>query len=275
MIDYNGLLRPKDYKGQSVNFIQRKFDGMRVLVSVNSMRELSVVTREGKRDFANALLEIPGMMFASIPTSTQLDCELWAEKTQATDLITLIIQRSDKIQITPFAMPTFMREDWRQKGIGEVEEAAAKFGWPLTEREPLPGAILDAVYYQNRAKELGWEGYVAKRAHYEDWYKVKPVKTADCIVMGITLSDSTTFYGDLKAVQVGVYNGPNLVEVASLGAGFTAEQRAEYANMSLLGKVCEVAYDSLAGQGRLKFPRFLRWRDDKLATECTSKQLEA
>lgn len=44
---------------------------------------------------------------------------------------------------------------------------------------------------------------------------------------------------------------------------------------SLLNKVAEIAYDSIPNKGgKLRFPRFSRWRDDKDKIDCTEDQLD-
>lgn len=40
------------------------------------------------------------------------------------------------------------------------------------------------------------------------------------------------------------------------------------------GAVCEVEYQDVASKGRLQHPRFVRWRDDKLAEECFISQIQ-
>lgn len=73
--------------------------------------------------------------------------------------------------------------------------------------------------------------------------------------------------------------GTVLVEVANV-SGMTDDVREQLSfpdagDPPLLGRVCEVEYNLVAAQGRLRHPRFKRWRDDKPAAECTADQLEA
>jgi hypothetical protein len=282
MLTYQDLCRPTDYKGQPVRYAQKKEDGLRLLVSIlpgiHDEKIISAVTREGKTDHAVNLLKVDSIWtkLATLPVYTQLDCEIHVPNVQATNVITHLLSGSNSLKLSPFAMPFFYGQDLRGWELPDVISKMRDLGLDPVPVTLLTGKLEEALWLQ-RARDMRAEGFVLKQHHYSGWFKLKPVKTADCVVMGYTLSDSTTYFGDLKAVQVGVIDttSKKLVEVASLGTGFSAEQRRAYGQKpgDLLGKVCEVQYDSLAGQGKLKFPRFVGWRVDKLAEECTSKQL--
>jgi ATP-dependent DNA ligase len=124
------------------------------------------------------------------------------------------------------------------------------------------------------ATELGIEGFVAKNGHYRQWYKIKPVKTVDCKIIHATKSFAPTHFGDLEAVLVAVRDGEKWITIASVGNGFSEEFRQTVKRKSLVGRVCEISYSGLAANGKLLFPRFERFRDDKPAKDCTICQLD-
>lgn len=282
--DYTDLLKPKDYcTGTLFKFLQVKEDGLRVLVTKDE-DGIRAETRAGKTDFWDKLKHVKEIarLIANIPLGTSLDCELFAKGVQATDIKTLINNADERLILSPFAMPFYGYVDFRDKGYIFIITLLRELGFqvPHTEywdesklygKESLEVAKLEA-------HKLKIEGYVVKQAHYEGWFKIKPVRTVDVVVMDTELSESDSFMGGLKNIKVGVWTTIEdrelLVEIASVGTGFEAEYRMTVEPASLLGKVCEVTYDSLAGKGKLKFPRFLRWRDDKLANECTMDQIK-
>ena len=276
---YLNLCRPKDYNGKAlISFIQRKYDGLRVLVT-KADGEIHAVTREGKTDFWPDLAAIEHIAapIHRMADNTALDCELHCPERQATDIKTLVAAHSDLLVLTPFALPWFNAAPMREVRQEFINEALGELGFhpPFIEMlYPTPTAVSTELW-QQRANSLGYEGWVAKEAHYSGWWKIKPYKTIDCIVLGTTISTSDSFYGGLKAIRVGVIDvaSKKLTEVASVGSGFEADYRMSVNKATLLGRVCEVGYDSVASQGQLKFPRFIRWRDDKMAEECTSAQL--
>ncbi len=156
-----------------------------------------------------------------------------------------------------------------------------------------------------------WEGWVLKESHMSGWYKLKPVKTIDGFVINTYKSTSDSFKGGLKCIRIGVWNEDGSIrDLGTAGNGFKkpyrlqfmseeriAEARKEFLNTtklkdekleeelaiydlprlefdSLLNKVCEIAYDSIPVKGgKLRFPRFIRWRDDKDINDCTIDQL--
>jgi DNA ligase D, 3''-phosphoesterase domain/DNA polymerase LigD, ligase domain len=150
--------------------------------------------------------------------------------------------------------------------------------------------------------EKGLEGVVAKRKDscYEEglrtgsWLKVKKLKTCDCIIFGYTQGENVraeTF----GALLLGLYDEEQKpVYVGKVGTGFTEEMlrlltdkfekvttdkapfKPESGDVVTWLKpqlVCEVAYQVVTNDGRLRMARFKRLRDDKPPEQCTIDQL--
>jgi ATP-dependent DNA ligase len=132
------------------------------------------------------------------------------------------------------------------------------------------------------ATKFKLEGWVLKESHMEGWYKLKPVKTIDAFVVDVTESDSETYKGYMKAVKLGIYDWNSrhtpTHDLGECGIGFNKEFKLSksYSDMrvDLIGRVCEIAFDSFTKDHKLRFPRFIRWRDDKDMTNCTTEQLK-
>jgi DNA ligase D-like protein (predicted ligase)/DNA ligase D-like protein (predicted 3'-phosphoesterase) len=155
--------------------------------------------------------------------------------------------------------------------------------------------------YFKSVLEKGLEGVVAKRrdSMYEEglrtgsWVKIKKLKTCDCVIFGYTKgteSRGATF----GALLLGVYDKGKPVYLGKVGTGFTQEMIR-----TLTGKfekikteavpfkpeagdkvtwlqpklVCEVAYQVLTRDIRLRMARFKRLRDDKPPEQCTLDQV--
>ena len=156
--------------------------------------------------------------------------------------------------------------------------------------------------YYKLVLEKGLEGVMAKNkeSHYEEglrtgsWLKIKKLKTCDCVIFGYThgtQSRGKTF----GALILGLYNKESKpVYVGKVGTGFTEEMLG-----SLMDKfeklktdtapfkpevgdkvtwlepklVCEVAFQVVTKDIRLRMPRFKGLRNDKPANECTIDQL--
>jgi DNA ligase D-like protein (predicted 3'-phosphoesterase) len=157
------------------------------------------------------------------------------------------------------------------------------------------------AYFQ-LALEKSLEGVVAKKkdSQYEEglrtgsWLKIKKLKTCDCVIFGYTRGTKTrekTF----GALLLGVYNKEGKpVYLGKVGTGFTQEMigiltdkfekiQTEVAPFKpeagdavtwLEPKlVCEVAYQVVTRDMRLRMARFKRLRDDKPPSECTIDQI--
>lgn len=157
------------------------------------------------------------------------------------------------------------------------------------------------AYYQ-LALEKGLEGVMAKKkdSSYEEglrtgsWLKIKKLKTCDCVIFGYTKgaqSRGKTF----GALILGLYDKDGKpVYVGKVGTGFTdamlgdlldkfeklttyvAPFKAESGDTVTWLEpklVCEVAYQVVTRDTRLRMPRFKGLKDDKSPSECTLDQL--
>jgi hypothetical protein len=109
------------------------------------------------------------------------------------------------------------------------------------------------AFLDQKARELKIEGFVLKAS---DWYKFKVENTCDLKVTGIKLGEGK-YTGHCGALLCSDKNG----EVASVG-GMTDEIRFKISYFDI-GRIVEVKYQEIGSQGRLRHPRFVRWRDDK------------
>jgi len=147
------------------------------------------------------------------------------------------------------------------------------------------------------------EGMVAKRkdSSYEQglrtgsWLKVKNLKSCDCVIFGYSRGEGareTTF----GALVVGLYNHEGKpVYVAHVGTGFTQQLldslKADFRKLKTTPApfiardmegvtwiepklVCEVIYQIVTQDCRLRMPRLHTLRTDKEPSECTIEQIE-
>ena len=157
------------------------------------------------------------------------------------------------------------------------------------------------AYYQ-LALDKGLEGVVAKKkdSHYEEglrtgsWLKIKKLRTCDCVIFGYTKgaeSREKTF----GALLLGLYDKDGKpVYVGKVGTGFTQEmlgiltdkfeklktdfapfkpETGDVVTWLEPRLVCEVIYQVVTRDIKLRMARFQRLRDDKSPDECTLDQI--
>ena len=152
----------------------------------------------------------------------------------------------------------------------------------------------EALY--DRAVGMGLEGIVAKKADapYKSgrsdlWQKIRADKTGDFVVVGYTAPKGSR--GGFGALHLGGYADGKLVYAGRAGSGFTGQMLKEVADQLLALEiprppfegpvpaekeshwvkpelVAEVRYKEVTGDGLLRQPVFLRFRDDKKPEEC-------
>ena len=158
------------------------------------------------------------------------------------------------------------------------------------------------VDYYRAAMEKGLEGIIAKKkqSSYEpgkrsnNWLKIKPEKTCDCVIFGYTEGEGNRekTFGSLI---LGLYDEKGPVFIGKVGTGFSREymenlkltldkHKVEEETLPGVDKereitwlrpdiVCEVGYQSITDDGKLRIPVFKSLREDKDPLECTIDQI--
>ena len=157
--------------------------------------------------------------------------------------------------------------------------------------------------YYRAALERGIEGVVAKRKDsvYQagvrsgNWLKIKKLNSCDCVIFGYTKGTGVRAKS-FGALILGLYDkAEKPVYVGKVGTGFSEEILKDlYAGFEKLktenalfrtdlpGKVtwlkpklvCEVFYQVVTKDGKLRMPRFRGLRKDKSPQECTLDQID-
>lgn len=136
-----------------------------------------------------------------------------------------------------------------------------------------PAALLKAV----RARQ--GEGLIRKQRSLPygvRWAKVKGEETFDVVVTGFEMSTEGKYAkeGWIKGIKFGQYikgrGGLLIMKDCGQTSGITEEMRAEVTAFreKIIGRVMEVGCQLRLPSGKLRHPKFLRWRDDKNAKDC-------
>jgi len=188
----------------------------------------------------------------------------------------MINDADQRLLLSPFQIASWGGIGWA-KSFEAEKRILDGFGFTtprLIRLSNRPETIIDVGRWTESAEELGIEGWVVKDFPGSNCFKIKPQKTVDAFVVGYTLSDKGACEGGLKAVQIAVMQGGEEITIASVGVGFDNDYRMMVDPESLIGRVGEFKYQGIAAKGKLKFARFLRWRDDeKTKEQCLIEQL--
>ncbi|MGB8217049.1 MAG: non-homologous end-joining DNA ligase [Candidatus Methanoperedens sp.] len=156
--------------------------------------------------------------------------------------------------------------------------------------------------YYRAVLEKGLEGIMAKKkqSSYEpgkrssNWLKIKQAKTCDCVIFGYTRGEGNR-ENTFGSLILGLYDAAGPVFIGKVGTGFSQEDmenmkqsldKYKVEKETLQGVdmereitwlrpevVCEVGYQTVTEDGKLRIPVFKRFRDDKDPLECTIDQI--
>ena len=100
------------------------------------------------------------------------------------------------------------------------------------------------------------------------WRKLKKIDSWDVVILGFT-SGKGKYVGVVGAIVYGAYSRGELVEIGK-SSGMTDSDRRMFAESpgNYIGTVVEISGQEIGKDGAIRFPRFVRLRDDKLPTEC-------
>lgn len=201
-----------------------------------------------------------------------LDGELIWPGHDDSELVTGWNEHPAELKYIAFALPEQYETLYPHQHLDSI--ASKGIAVPVTHEFPERPRYRDVwedlkVELNEKAKACGLEGWVAKEElKYPIWWKLKVTRTYDLIMTGWNISTRGKHKGQCKSIQGSVLGEQGeYIEIANV-SGMNDEIRYGVTD-SDIGRVFEVEANLLAGQGRLRHPRFLRWRDDKVATECT------
>lgn len=275
--------------GVVAKYAHLKLDGHFVRVHLYDDSQLRVYTSR-PTDITTKLPSRILEPLTTLPDGKYLG-ELWVPGKPAAYVKTAIKNDDSRLTLTFFAVEEFTADvdhiawwgrDLEYAGLLDVAALFAERRLQFAPFETLgdvPRTIDESElqFLRARARQIGpdAEGWVLKIGNLHGWTKLKLEETIDLVVVGATEGKGKHAWG-LGSLEGGVYC-PDLRSVASVG-GLTDEERADVTAdwdedpNSVIGRVMEVKYQRVDARGRLRHPRFLRWRDDKDAAECVASQ---
>lgn len=268
--------KPKTYDGKSKYVhAEQKYDGWRMTL-VCEGGKLSAWGRN-MRNWWTSLSDDIHDIASLMPDDTVIDGELYVPGMHATEVPRALKTRDPSMRFVGFAMPIRMGTCLRLQPL-EYARLMIKdvgFATPRDFDYEMPVYATDdhVEHWRRVATQKGIEGLVLKESHWSGWWKVKPYSSIDGYVVGLKPGKGK-HAGRLGSLEIAVRSrdGKSHIVVADVGTGGDEHWR-DLDPVDLIGRVMEVLYDEVGAGGRLKFPRFGRWRPDKAADECTEDDL--
>lgn len=239
-----------------------------------------VVVREGKADFQSILERRQATSTRDIENRVPLD--------PATYVVFDILEKDGEPLI---GLPLVERRRILSQRLKEGKHVALSI---FVEEQ-------GEAYYEIALRK-GMEGVMAKRkdslyfpgVRSNDWLKIKKILTCDCAIFGYTTGEGSR-ERNFGALILGLYDSGKPVYVGKVGTGFSRNDLQLLTNIfngleteektlegvDVLQKitwlkpqlVCEVVYQTVTRDSKLRMPRFQRLRADKTPLECTLNQI--
>jgi hypothetical protein len=277
-------VKPTNWRGESaesselIEFIEAKEDGWRITFFMQE-RPLGLTVfgrkREAKHELSHLLERRPfyKKLECSMSPGDSVDGELYVPGRPASDVISAMKDQSLPLTFSAFAVPCRGYEPFRGH-MGDARHLLdSTWGVDTVPQLPFFGQY-DRVEMLELAHGWGAEGVVLKEQHLSGWYKVKLEHTVDLVVTDVKPGKELSKYeGQCGSLGGGVYASDGTLRRVAYCSGMDDAARSAITGADA-GRVFECAYQYVGAGGRLRHPRFLRWRDDKPAIECIAAQLE-
>jgi len=277
----NHDLRILSRNGKELKFNFPELEELKTLASNMVLDGEIVVMKEGRADF-QALLERAN-------ASNPRDIEYMAGKFPATYVVFDILEKDgEPLVATPLLERKRILAEHLKEGAYVV---LSRF------------VDAEGEAYYEAAVGKGIEGIMAKKkiSPYEpgvrsgNWLKIKNIALCDCVIFGYTKGEGIR-QATFGALIVGLYDKEKPMFVGKVGTGFSestmesllkAFKPLEANEKTLEGAdvpeevtwlkpelVCEVGYQSVTSDGKLRMARFYRLRVDKAPSECSIDQIK-
>jgi DNA ligase D-like protein (predicted ligase)/DNA ligase D-like protein (predicted 3'-phosphoesterase) len=276
----NGNLSLKSRNGKELKYSFPELNELTELTSNVVLDGEIIVMRGGKSDFQSLLERNKAL--------SETEIELQSKRSPAVYVVFDILEKDGKTLID---LPLIERKEILRNSVREGQHIL------LSDFVETNGEV-----YYTAALEKGLEGILAKKkdSPYEpglrsgNWLKLRKLNSCDCVIFGYTKGIGTreeTF----GALLLGLYSKEGKpVYVGKVGTGFSQEtlqtlsekfkgletetapfeadvpERVKWLRPRL---VCEVLYQAVTRDVRLRMPRFRGLREDKDPSECTLDQI--
>ena len=246
-------------------FIEEKIDGHRLQLCRGEAYGRSL-SAEGY--WINKWGSLPDKIKSKAP-KIPVDGEIWWPGKEASDVATGLKDRNDELRFIGFRVCN--KEMYPDEHLKMIEDMGIDTPFSLFIDYYLPLPNINSLL--DMAKKRKIEGWVIKEKYKSvfKWWKLKVSKTYDVIVTGFNIGTAGRYKDRIASIRCSVYDGEDLIEIANV-SGMKDNVRFNLINKDI-GRVIEVEANLFASQGRLKHPRFKRWRDDKNAKECTFREM--
>jgi hypothetical protein len=232
-----------EWKGEPVRFATAKRDGNWLRISGGK------AWTSGDEDITNKVRNYDWwpMALRALGPGDDLWCEVYVPGKPASDVRSWLPEAQLMVFAVPHLGDVSMQTvaDWCM--VHNLEFASFVEA-PLPPKEELLAM----------AKRRGYEGWVLKQGHLRGWYKLKEVQTADLKVVGFK-DGNGKFIGLVGSLILADATG----RIVANASGMDDMTRALIDENADLGRIAEVAYQYVGAKGKLRHPRFIRWRDDK------------
>lgn len=259
-------IKSRQWNGQSATYIHLKMDGHFSRIVVDLSGGVRVYTSH-PHDITHQIVDGGWEWFrpflTRVPFGTTVLGELYVPGKNASDVKTALIEKWPSLTFSAFAIETLRAEAPLEVVASDCQSWGLDF---LMWRRVQDGDTVESLMAK---LPKGAEGYVLKDGNLLNWYKLKPVRTIDLIVDGF-IAGNGKYEGGVGSLICRTAEGHTVATAGGMGD----DMRWEIAlNQSkYLGRVAEIKYQLVGAGGRLRHPRFHRWRDDKQPEECTVDQ---
>ena len=278
-------LKASTWRGEPWTWAHAKLDGFRATVFRQSDGRVVVYGRDTRHhlELSHRFISISestwlARLQVDMPPLSSVDGELISAGSCSSDVPTALRGTPDDLRFVAFAVPQWNNHSLIDADLTTIrdlcEDMSLNFAPIMVEYDTKFCKTCKKEDQKSTlmvlAKQCGYEGWVLKDSHYKNWYKVKETKSIDCFVTGVKDGDGK-YLGLLGSLRVSVYNeSGDEFEIASV-SGMTDAERVEMSELDddqLIDRVCEVEYQCIGSKGKLRHPRFKKWRPDKPKTEC-------
>lgn len=202
-----------------------------------------------------------------IAPSIPIDGEIWWPGHEATDVITAMKENSTELVFTGFRVCD--KDLYPHEHLIEIASMGLKVPNVLFDEYKISIDTSYIKFLLSLAKIKNLEGWMLKERYrtVHLWWKLKVTETYDVIITGLNIGTAGKYKEKLASLRCSAYINNVLTEVANV-SGMSDKIRYSISEKDI-GRVIEVEANLLASKGRLKHPRFKRFRDDKIAKACT------